>query len=128
VKSVIEKDFNLDQSTERLTKVMKEIIRVNFISILSCRSGEYKLDSNIPNLPELTNDQLKKDFTKLAEKCTENPDISKYLNKLSTLEPFIKNYPFNYCVKEETTLYDEKTTLLYIFHLENASLKPLMEK
>ena len=123
-------EFKLDRSKDALKEALKKIFRIEKITVFCLRNNELVVDSSDRDSGLVVSEALKNEITKLVDslEAGKPTDITKQSNKFPSLQPVLKKFNSNFCMKVKGERFEESYTLVYLFHFEFDSLKILFEK
>jgi len=120
----------LKESKKELIEVLKRVFRIEKVSIIQVQGSVCKLSSTLDESRNRSEETIKGDLQKLCDslEMQKITDISKQANKYPNLQPLLKLHSCNFCYKVSEKHFEEKYTLVYVFHFDYQSLKILFEK
>lgn len=126
----MEKEFNLQDSKQSLTALLKKILGIDKLSVLYVQSTECHVYSTLEEFKNVNQTELQADLTRLSDSLEvgKPTEITKQASKYVNLQKALKITPFNFAVKVKREYLDSIQNIVYVFHLQFQSLKTIFEK
>ena len=130
MKANVENHFALEDAKNSLKALLKKVFRIEQISVLYVKPEECEVHSTMEKLRSVSEKAVLAELNRLSDvlELGKPADITKQASRYPNLQSSLKNTHHNFCVKVKREHFGEIQTLVYVFHVENTSLKILFEK